>query len=310
MSPDETFRELPWRQMPFLEVFKRAGKSLLSGYERQMCHWLAKEWYSGAGAIVDLGSFLGSSTVAFAAGLAEREDSAGHVHAYDLFRVSRDPETQKFLNKQEGDSFLENYQATIAGYEDRITTHAGDIKQFPWTGGPIEILFIDLAKSWEMNEFIIRAFFPFLIPGKSLIIHQDFGNAWNPWLPVSMGYLDDYVTILCDESTSRVFHYHQAIPDEVLQVNYKTDLDRGTRLACMQKSLDAADGWILHRLHGAMAIITFIEDGKEAGLAYIDRVLAGLQLADDQRAFLEQVRYTIDFWNHGWAYEREIATKF
>ena len=216
MSLNESFRGLPWRSLPFLDVFKRAGRSLLSGYERQMCYWLAKEWYRGEGAIVDLGSFLGSSTVAFAAGLEAREVPAGHIYAYDLFRVSRDPETQKFLNKQEGDSFLEDYEATLAGYGSRVTTHAGDIKQFPWQGGPIEILFIDLAKSWDMNEYIIQAFFPSLIPGKSLIIHQDFGNAWNPWLPVSMGYLDEYVTILCDESTSRVFQYDEALPEPLL----------------------------------------------------------------------------------------------
>ena len=125
-----------------------------------------------------------------------------------------------------------------------------------------------------------------------------------------MGYLDEYVTILCDESTSRVFRYEKALPEKLLQVNYKEDLGRDSRLACMQKSLAVADGWILHRMHGAMAILTFIEDGKEAGLRYIDSVLPTLELAADQLAFLQQVRYTIDFWNHGWAYEREIGSKF
>ena len=310
MSRSQSLRERPWRELPFYEVFQRARRSLLNGHERQMCYWLAKEWYRGEGAIVDLGSFLGSSTLAFAAGLAARGEGAGHIHAYDLFRVSRDPETQKFLNKGEGESFLEDYEATIAGYEEWITTHAGDIKAHPWNGGEIEILFVDLAKSWEMNEYIIRSFYPYLVPGKSLLIHQDFGNAWNPWLPVSMGFLDDHFSILCDECPSRIFQYDTTLAKETLEVDYKGDLDRETRLRCLEKSLRAGEGEMRHKLHGAMAILLFIEDGEQAGLDYIDRLIPQLNLSGKEEEFLLKVRYTIDLWTHGWAYEKEMATKF
>jgi hypothetical protein len=275
-----------------------------------MCYWLARHWYSGEGAIVDLGSFLGSSTVAFAAGLAERDEPIGHVHAYDLFEVSRDEETQRLLDKREGDSFLEDFHATIEGYEDRVTVNAGDIKAFPWKDGPIEILFVDLAKSWEMNEYIIRAFYPHLIPGRSIIVHQDFGNSWNPWLPVSMGYLGEWLPMVGDEWPSRLFQCARALPADVLSVNYKEDLDRATRMACMERSLKASEGIMLTKMQGAMAILTFIEDGKEAGLAYLDSVMPRLKLSGEEKEFLAKVRYTIDFWNHGWAYEREMTTKF
>lgn len=310
MSSTDSLENLPWRALPFTDIFKRAKRSLLTGQERQMCYWLAKEWYSGQGAVVDLGSFLGSSTVALAAGLADRADGLGHVHAYDLFKVSRDEETQRILGKKEGDSFLEDFRETIRGYEDRVSIHAGDIKQFPWNGDPIEILFVDLAKSWEMNEYIVQAFYPYLIPGRSIIVHQDFGNSWNPWLPVSMGYLDGYFQIICDEWPSRLYRYANALPQEALSISYKEDLDRDVRMACMEKSLRASRGIMLTKMHGAMAILTFIEDGKEAGLAYIDSAIAQLELSDAEKEFLSKVRFTIDFWNHGWAYEREMTTKF
>jgi hypothetical protein len=310
MSTFDSFSSLPWRQLPWTDLYQRAKRSLLSGHERQMCYWLAREWYSGQGAIVDLGSFLGSSTVSFAAGLADRDEPNGHVHAYDLFQVSRDEETQRLLNKQEGDSFLEEFHETIRGYEDRVTVNAGDIKQFPWKGGPIEILFVDLAKSWEMNEYIIQSFFPFLIPGKSLLIHQDFGNSWNPWLPVSMGYLEACFPLVCDECPSRLYRYAKELSPEILATSYKDDLDRVTRMACMERSLQSSKGEMLPKMHGAKAILTFIEDGKEAGLAYVDAVLPQLDLSEKEREFLLKVRYTIDFWNHGWAYENEMTTKF
>ena len=306
----EQIRSQPWLNSRPREAFERAQLSLLTMRERQMLFWLASEWYTGQGAIVDLGSFLGSSTVAFADGLRMRDTTIGHIHAYDLFRVSRDQETQRFLNKREGDSFLENYQSTICGYEDLITTHPGDIKEHPWTGGPIEILFVDLAKSWEMNEYIISSFYPHLIPGRSIIVHQDFGNSWNPWLPVSMGYLREYFEMICDECPSRVYHNGKAVPGVMLNVSYKKELDRKTRLECMRFSLQASADQMRFKQHGAMAILLFIEDGKDTGIEYLDTILTDPELPKSEKPFLETVRRTIDIWNLGWAYEQEMATKF
>jgi hypothetical protein len=39
---------------------------------------------------------------------------------------------------------------------------------------PIEFLFIDAMKSWPLADRIVRAFFPLLIPGRSLVVQQDF----------------------------------------------------------------------------------------------------------------------------------------
>jgi hypothetical protein len=79
---------------------------------------------------------------------------------------------------------------------------------------------------------------------------------------------------------------------------------------CMQRSLMTSSGMMLTKMHGAMAILTFIEDGKEAGIACVDALLSRLDLSREERDFLLNVRSTIDFWNHGWAYEREMTTKF
>lgn len=65
-----------------------------------------------------------------------------------------------------------------------------------------------------------------------------------------------------------------------------------------------------NKLHAAMAILLFIEEGKEAGMAYVDTWLPRLDLRDYERALLERVRETIDIWNRADSYEREMATKF
>lgn len=305
----EAIRDRVWRQVGDETAFNRAGRSLLTVAERKLLYWLGWRWYAGEGALIDLGSFLGSSTVALAAGL-ERGEKAGTIHAYDLFEVSRDKETQRFLGKEEGDSFLEDFKETTRGHEERIRVYPGDIRKHPWKGGAVSLLFVDLAKSWEMNQYIIREFYKHLVPGESLLIHQDFGNGWNPWLPVSMAYLNDYFEILADETPSRIYRCRKAIPEAVLSINYKRDLDKATRLSLMEESLAGATGPMRKKLHAAMAILLFIEEGKEAGMAYVDAWLPRLDLQDYERSLLERVRETIDIWNQGESYEREMATKF
>ena len=40
--------------------------------------------------------------------------------------------------------------------------------------GLFEVLFIDLAKDWSINDHVARLFFPSLIPGQSVVIQQDY----------------------------------------------------------------------------------------------------------------------------------------
>ena len=33
-------------------------------------------------------------------------------------------------------------------------------------GGPIDVLFLDLLKTWEINDAVLRDFFPQVVPGQ------------------------------------------------------------------------------------------------------------------------------------------------
>ena len=56
----------------------------------------------------------------------------------------------------------------------RAWKRLGNLLALDWTGGPIEILFIDLAKSWDLNRWVLTKTFPRLIPGHSVVIQQDW----------------------------------------------------------------------------------------------------------------------------------------
>ena len=107
--------------------------------------------------------------------------------------------------------------------------HAGDVTKARLPDEDIEILFIDLAKHWTVNDYVVRAFFPKLIPGHSIVIQQDYlYHTWTGWLPVTMEQFSDYFEIVDHtEDNSVAFFYHTRIPPEKLQVDVIQSKTRG-----------------------------------------------------------------------------------
>ena len=107
---------------------------------------------------------------------------------------------------REGESFRSIFDAQTRAYSDLVHVHPGDITNTPWSGEPIEILFIDLAKTKDVNDFIIREMFPCLIPGRSIVIHEDYLFYRLPWIHITMERLAEHFELLCDtEYNSVVF---------------------------------------------------------------------------------------------------------
>lgn len=180
-----------------LEV--RQARTMLSAQELELLYTLARDQYTGQGEIIDGGAFLGGSTLALATGLRDNPsvaDRAGRVHSYDMFVA--DHFVRQFVDGvPEGASTRPVYDRTIADVASLVTVHEGDIATFPWPEArPIEILFIDVAKSWETNDFLNAQFFPRLIPGVSTVIQQDFHWPHTPWISITMELLADHVTYL------------------------------------------------------------------------------------------------------------------
>src|SRR5919201_7004744 len=162
----------PWRNTA-LPSDATGIPTMLSKMERRVLYSLARDYASGDAAIVDAGSFLGGSTAALLAGVRDRSEpwSGPPVASYDLFRIDRYM-VAKFFSEdgslRVGDSFRPQFDAGVARFDVPHVVHEGDITEIGWSGGPIDVLFLDILKSWEINDAVLRDFFPALVPGRSV----------------------------------------------------------------------------------------------------------------------------------------------
>jgi hypothetical protein len=172
---------------------------MLSGEEIALLYLLARDLdlvATPGAAIVDAGCFLGGSTAALSRGLLDRDPPAPgcRVHSYDLFTI------QPYMIRdygwaigdlREGDSSRTLFEEVVGSERlARVEVHEGDICARPWDGAPISVLFIDIAKSWEINDHVHRQFLPALLPG-GIVIQQDYVHEWSPWLHLTMELLGD-----------------------------------------------------------------------------------------------------------------------
>ena len=65
--------------------------------ERKLLYQLARNIYTGEGAVVELGAFCGASTCCLAAGMRDNPRAAGrHVDSYDCF-IASEPYLVEFI---------------------------------------------------------------------------------------------------------------------------------------------------------------------------------------------------------------------
>lgn len=283
--------------------------------EQKLLHWLAREVYCGEGAIGDLGCFIGSSTLSLATGLAASpaRPSRKAIHSYDMFIAPDDPYTLQRLPEAygPGDRFRDVFEDNIHRLRDWIEIHDGDLRKDPWQGGPIEILFIDICKCWSTNQAVLRNFFPHLLPGHSIVVHQDFVRVWNPWIPVSMAALKEYFEVLAEEESSRVYRCVKAVPESALRTDFRRDLDLDTKRSLLEGSIRESENAHTAAIHkGALAMLVFMEGEAAEARSLLERAIE--EHASDKAAqgVYKTLVETLDYWKTGSAYEKEMEDKF
>lgn len=194
-------------------------RTLISLPEVQLLHYITSQQYTGEGAIIDAGPFLGGSTLALADGLTANPDpkaAQAKVHSYDLFEVFDESQTWGRIGAELGKgSFFHIYEENLGTRREQVEVHKGDILEMNWTGGPIEILFIDIAKTPELLAHIEKTFYPHLIPGKSIVLHQDILHPGTPFIRLSMHHLRAHFTPLDYLPLNTVvYRYEREIPVE------------------------------------------------------------------------------------------------
>lgn len=173
--------------------------SMLSYEERALLQWATREGLREPAGTVDLGCYLGGSTLPLGLGLQER-DAGGRLqlHSYDMFVISGEWERQYFTDDQPfevGSTLLPLFERNIEPVRDRVVVHHGDVHRERWDGGEISTLFIDIAKSWSTHDHVVREFFPCLDPD-ALVIQQDLVHFGHPWCAISMELLSDHFEYL------------------------------------------------------------------------------------------------------------------
>ncbi len=193
------FDAAPWRQITAAETAAAASVPTMQRREElQLYYWLAKQT-QGIGATVDIGTFVGGSTAHLALGLAA-SGRPHHLHGFDRFTASEEARALHLspdgIALTEVEDILPLAQRFLAPWAANITLHRGEIEDAKWQSGPIELLVVDAAKSTTLADHIAAQFFPSLIAGQSLLVHQDFLLLQQPWIAVQMARLADYFTPL------------------------------------------------------------------------------------------------------------------
>jgi hypothetical protein len=214
---------------PWLAPNAAAGSyalGMLGLEERKLLYQLARHCYTGEGEVVELGAFCGASTCCLAAGLRANPRAAGRqIHSYDSF-IANEQYLVDFIRSQfgeparMGESFAAIFRRATSEFADLIKVHEGDLLEQTWPSQqPIEILFVDVAKTLALSGKVLTEFFVHLTPGKSIVIHQDFYHPTAFYLPVVMDFLRDHFSIVeTGRDWSVVFRLEEAISARKLQI--------------------------------------------------------------------------------------------
>lgn len=278
----EVFASKPWGSLPELV----SPPNMLAPVEVKMLSWLAGNVRLDGRSLVDAGSFLGGSTCALASG-ADRNTSTskkdGIIHAYDLFRVQPLPFARKIMGDRPlGSSTLDVFEENIASYRHLITIHEGDFMQAAPPEEPVVILFVDVAKTWELNDRVVRDFFPLLVAGESIVVQQDHNDHSCPWVNVTMEYYADHFEYVADAASSRLFRYVRHIPsDELVDIGL-LPLDEKIGLAerAAARSRDRVSAFL-----SSVSVAWLLrEKSQQAANEYLDRLR-------DEQPWKSETRY-------------------
>jgi hypothetical protein len=161
-----------------------------------------------------------------------------------------------------GDSFRGEFDRATAQIADLLEVHDGDLAELGWDGRPIEVLFVDFAKSWSLNDVVIREFLPCLIPNRSVVIQQDYAFAFQPWIAITMEHLREYFeAVAFAEYNTAVFVCRKQVPRDV---PLPSELSYETKLALLETATQRFRGYPRSYLESGKAML-LLEQGDHAG---------------------------------------------
>jgi hypothetical protein len=206
--------ERPWANVKF--TFPSQLPTMISEEERRYLHWLGKSFWTGQGNLVEIGPWLGGSTYCLASGMAENPAKAGihKLFVYDSFEWRPFMAARAKLPLEPGASFQPYFEQNVQAYRDLIVAerrvlpddaiphdpvvvgvrhvapNPGDVLRWE-SSRPIEVLFVDGAKSWDGLLHLLKETHGSLVAGRSLIVCQDYKHWSCYWVAAIIELLSD-----------------------------------------------------------------------------------------------------------------------
>ena len=165
---------------------------MINEAEGRYLYWLTSEQYTGKGAVVEIGSWLGRSTTYLASGLRSSNLGA-KLHSFDQFKWLKNWNHTTKMKMPDKADFLPVFLNNIESYQDIIEVYRTKMCDLSWIGEPVEILFLDAPKRLPDISRILTIFAKYLIPGVSIIVWQDFLHGPSFEIAASLSNLYKYI---------------------------------------------------------------------------------------------------------------------
>lgn len=171
---------------------------MISPYECHYLYWLVARGYLGRGAVVEIGTWLGRSSVHLGAGLRD----SGHpttltcIDRYVWHDAFDTPRLRTNLSLKGGDDFQPYFEANVRPVYDDLNVVKAGAQNVTWDGGPIEILIIDAPKAFADVSHVLARFCRHLVPGLSVVVMQDYLHAPSYALATIASALSDQLELL------------------------------------------------------------------------------------------------------------------
>jgi hypothetical protein len=175
----------PWHAVSAPAV---SAPGMITDEEARYFYYIGR-FYSGEGEVVELGPWLGKSTSFIAQGLrANPRFSGRQLWVFDDFVWRPSWMSQHYPEADQPGrhaSFRHLFDRYTAPFKEmlrverrRFTDHDGNeqVPLFQWSGSPVELLFVDCGRTLAANEAWYEALHSSFIPGRTLIVLQDWGT--------------------------------------------------------------------------------------------------------------------------------------
>ena len=176
-------RSAPWNEVTWKEP---SIPGMITEEEGRYYKWLGS-FYLGRGEVVELGSWLGKSTVSIVDGLLESGNFLGKkLHVFDDFRWRAGfmnnyvPDNLKMGDDTDFLALFRTMTADRAGHIDALPVAIqrqswnATLPALEWNEFPIEMVFVDCGKAFLENEAWFDVLSPYFIKDVTLIVMQDW----------------------------------------------------------------------------------------------------------------------------------------